>query len=140
MNKYVGKYRVVCEFDRNTLKPIKEDAYIYCSNFGQVYRYNDDTLVYYRKGKNQSNKIIKSLTSKGISIIKDCSTADDVKFYFLEKDIDLIAKIFKARITGKDINPTSRKNLRLFNWYKESKTYRKHSVNTQIQQLKIQAI
>ena len=122
------------------MKPIKEDTYIYYSNFGQVYRYNDDTLVYYRKGKNQSNKIIKSLTSKGISIIKDCSTADDVKFYFLEKDIDLIAKIFKARITGKDINPTSRKNLRLFNWYKESKTYRKRRINAEIQQLNIQAI
>ncbi|MFL0197605.1 hypothetical protein ACJDU8_18840 [Clostridium sp. WILCCON 0269] len=78
--------------------------------------------------------------SKGISIIKDCSTADDMEFYFLEKDIDIIAKIFKARITGKNINPASRKNLRLFRWYKELKTYRKHRANTQIQQLKIQAI
>lgn len=140
MNKYVGEYRVVCEFDRNTLKPIKEDTYIYCTNGGQIYRYNNNTLVYYRKGKNQSNNIIKSLMGKGITVIKDRSTSYDFEIYFLEKDIDLIAKIFKARITGKDINPTSRKNLRLFNWYKKSKTYRKHRVNTQIQQLKIQAI
>ena len=31
MKKYVGRYRVVCEFDRATLSPIKEDLYIQCS-------------------------------------------------------------------------------------------------------------
>ena len=43
MKKYVGRYRVVCEFDRATLNPIKEDMYIQCSKSGQIYRIDNDT-------------------------------------------------------------------------------------------------
>ena len=38
MNKYIGKYRVCLEWDRNTLEPIKDDTYIQCSKDGQIYR------------------------------------------------------------------------------------------------------
>lgn len=119
MDKYVGKYRVVCEFDQKTLKPNKEDTYIYCANGGQIYRYNKDTLAYYRSGKNQANKVIKDLIDRGIEIIKEDSTPGDLRFYFNEKDIDKVAKIFKARTLGANINPTSKRNIKLFDWYKK---------------------
>ena len=28
MRKYIGKYRVLCEWDRSTLEPLKDDTYI----------------------------------------------------------------------------------------------------------------
>ena len=135
MKNYVGTYRVVCEFNRKTLKPIKGDTYIYCAKGGQIYRYNSDTLVYYRQGKNQSNKIIQGLIDRGINIVKDCSTAYDIQFQFKEKDIGIIAKIFKARVTGKSIKPTSKRNLRLFNWYKKIKSGNKVKVKDKINEL-----
>lgn len=121
MNMYVGKYRVVCEFCRATLKPCKEDNYIYCANKGQIYRFNDEVLVYYREGRNCSKVIINNIVAKGIKIISNDSTSDDVMFKFYEKDIDKIAKILEARTTGADINPASKRNLKLFKWFKDNK-------------------
>ena len=121
MNMYVGKYRVVCEFCRKTLKPCIEDNYIYCANGGQIYRFNDEILVYYREGKNKSNVTINSLMAQGIKIISNDSTSDDLQFKFFEKDIDVIATIVKARTLGADIKPTSKRNLKLFNWFNKNK-------------------
>jgi hypothetical protein len=121
MNKYVGKYRVVCEFCRITLKPLEGDTYIYCANGGQIYRYNKHILVYYRPGKNKADKTIKSLIGMGIEVINDYSTPEDLLLYFYEKDISRIAEVFKARTLGAGIAPTSKRNLRLFPWYRKSK-------------------
>lgn len=51
MKKYIGRYRVVCEFDRATLNPIKGDMYIQCSKSGQIYRIDNDTLAYYKPAR-----------------------------------------------------------------------------------------
>ena len=55
MKKYIGRYRVVCEFDRATLSPIKEDMYIQCSKSGQIYRIDNDTLAYYKPARGQTS-------------------------------------------------------------------------------------
>ncbi|ELU5588402.1 hypothetical protein [Clostridium perfringens] len=123
MNMYVGKYRVVCEFCRETLKPCKEDNYIYCSNKGQIYRFNDEVLVYYREGKNIAKLMIKNILEKGIEVISDNSTRDDIMFKFYEKDIDKIAKIVRARTVGANIKPTSKRNLKLFKWFNDNEDF-----------------
>ncbi len=123
MNMYIGQYRVVCEFCRETLRPCKEDNYIYCKNGGQIYRFNDETLVYYRKGKNKANLTINNLKSQGIEIINNNSTDEELMFKFYEKDIHKIANIFGARTIGANIKPTSKRNLKLFEWFNKNKQY-----------------
>ncbi|MHC1720831.1 MAG: hypothetical protein AB9844_09285 [Clostridiaceae bacterium] len=117
MDNYISKYRVVCEFCRRTLKPCPEDTYIYCANKGQIYRFDDLTLVYYRPGRNQAEKTIKLLLNIGIEVLSDGSTSEDLLFHFKEKDLDKVAVFFKARIKGVNNKPKSKKNLRLFDWY-----------------------
>lgn len=60
MKKYIGQYRVSCEFCRNTLRPIKEDTFIVCRKDGQVYRIDDNTLAYYRPTKGVSSLLCKN--------------------------------------------------------------------------------
>ncbi|WP_291651325.1 hypothetical protein [Clostridium sp.] len=123
MNMYVGRYRVVCEFCRETLKPCKEDNYIYCKNGGQIYRFDDETLVYYKEGRNKANLTVNSLKSQGIEIINNNSTDEDLMFKFYEKDIHKIADIFGARTLGANIKSASKRNLKLFEWFNENKQY-----------------
>lgn len=117
MEDYIGKYRVVCEFDRRKLKPCPDDNYIYCANKGQIYRFNDSMLVYYKPGRNQAEKTIKQLKAVGIEVLKDGSTSEDILIHFREEDLERVAEIFKARTKGVNIKPASRKNLKLFDWY-----------------------
>lgn len=112
MNDYIGIYRVVCEFDRSTLKPIEDDSYIYCAKGGQVYRYNSSELVFYRDNTNSSN-IVKLFKENGIDIISDGSNAREVSIRFDEKDVHKVCKLMQARTLGKDIKPTSKRNLKL---------------------------
>jgi hypothetical protein len=124
LDKYIGRYRVVCELCRKTLKPHREDTYIYCANGAQIYRFSQGRLVYYRPGRNQSNSTIKKLTAMGIEGLEDYSTSEDMVFHFSEQDIDLVAGIFKARTLGTNIKPTSKRNLHLFDWYRKLKNHR----------------
>ncbi|CAI3544520.1 conserved hypothetical protein [Clostridium neonatale] len=122
MNMYTGTYRVVCEFCRETLKPCKEDNYIYCANGGQIYRYSDDVLVYYRNGISIP-ALIRKFKENGIEILNDGSTPHEALIQFYEKDIDVVAKLVKARTTGVNIKSVSTKNLRLFKWFNDNKEF-----------------
>ncbi|URZ02736.1 hypothetical protein [Clostridium felsineum] len=140
MEKYVGIYRVVCEFDRRMLRPCKEDTYIYCAKGGQIYRFDKDTLIYYRQVINQSNRVVNSLKDMGIEVIKDDSTSKELQLYFNEKDINVVAKFFKARKLGANIKPTSKNNLKLFRWYKNKKSRENCNKRPQIKRFNSQVV
>lgn len=120
MKKYIGRYRVVCEFDRNTLKPIKNDTYILCHKDGQIYRINDYLLAYYRPNKGKVQNFIDKLKNSGISFIENHSSDEDILIYFKEKEIDNLAKEVGAFTSGANILPTSILNLRKQKWFKNN--------------------
>ena len=130
MLKYRNKYRVVCEFDRNTLQPAnKEDLYIYCSNQGQVYRYDENTLVYYRNGV-LSSKLLEKLDD--LKINYENMTQSEVLIHFDEKDLDKLVDVFNIRTSGAGISPFSQKNLKLFKWFRDNEdAYRKAGLLTE---------
>jgi hypothetical protein len=127
MLKYRNTYRVVVEFDRTTLEPSnKEDLYIYCSNKGQIYRYDKNTLAYYRDGV-LSARLLEKLDS--LNIKYDNKTQSEVLIYFKEEDLDKVVDVFGIRTSGASISPYSQKNLRLFKWFRDNEdTYRKQGL------------
>lgn len=121
MKKYIGKYRVVCEFDRATLEPIKDDLYIVCSKNGQIYRIDDDILAYYRPTRGNSEQFSTKLIDLGVKGVNNCSSDGDMLIYFNEDSLDIIAKEVNASENGATIPPYSVKNLRKQQWFKNNK-------------------
>lgn len=121
MKKYIGRYRVVAEFSRNTLEPIKDDLHIVCSRNGQIYRVDSNTLAYYRPSRGNAEQMCGKLIDMGASGIVNRSTDGDLEIYFDEDSFDLIAEYLGASTNGASINPTSVKNLRKLDWFKENK-------------------
>lgn len=123
MDKYVGRFRVICEFDRATLKPIKEDNYIVCANSGQVFRIGLDTLAYYRPTRGNAQQMCDKLITLGAKEVINKSTDGDILIYFNEESLEIIADVFRASTNGAGVNPTSVRNLRKQQWFKDNKQY-----------------
>lgn len=123
MEKYIGQYRVVCEFDMRNLEPIKDDLYITCSNNGQIYRYDSNIMAYYRPSRGNSEQFTKKLIDLGVEDAENRSSDGDVLVYFSEKYINIVANEVGAIVTGASIKPTSVKNIRKLKWFKENKQY-----------------
>lgn len=121
MREYIGKYRVVAEFDKTTLEPIKDDLYIQCVKEGQIYRVDNTYLAYYRPTKGNSEQLSKKLIDLGVEGIDNRSTDGDILIYFKESNLDIVTKELGASTNGVNINPTSIKNLRKQIWFKERK-------------------
>lgn len=118
MLKYRCKYRVVCEYDRRNLEPLKEDVYIYCSNGGQIYRIDENTLAYYRENGTTSKILFDKLDEAKVEY--ENRTNGELLFYFAEKDIDKVALIISARTRGASYPPWSKRNLKLFKWFNDN--------------------
>lgn len=123
MDKYRGKYRVVCEFDRNTLEPIKDDTYIQCSKNAQIYRVNNYTLAYYRPTRGNSNQFTDTLIDLGVKGCENRSSDGDILIYFKEEYLDIVTKKVGVIESGLNIPPSSVKNLRKLDWFKKNKDY-----------------
>lgn len=123
MQKYIGIYRVCCEFDRKNLEPIKEDTYIQCSKGGQIYRIDNELLAYYKPKRGNSEQFCKKLIDIGVKSVNNCSTDGDVLIQFSEESLGIIAEEVGASTNGADIKPWSVKNLRKLQWFKENKQY-----------------
>lgn len=121
MRKYIGEYRVVCEFSRNTLEPIKDDLHIVCSKNGQIYRVDSKTLAYYRPSRGNAEQLAKKLIDLDVKGIDNWSTDGDILIHFKEESLDIVAKELGASTSGTSINPTSVKNLRKQRWFRERK-------------------
>lgn len=119
IKKYIGKYRVLCEWDKSTLQPIKEDTYIKCSKEGQIYRIHDTTLAYYRPSNGNSEQLTKKLIKLGIKGVDNRSTDGDILIHFNEGSLTLVASELGASTNGASINPVSIRNLRQMKWFKE---------------------
>lgn len=114
MVKYRGKYRVVHEVDRLTFKPTNnpDDTFIYCAKGGQIWRQSPSTLVYERECKS-SKYLFDKLTAADIKVIDFYYAEGLVRVWFDESDLDKVAKIVGARTLGANINPNSKRNLKL---------------------------
>jgi hypothetical protein len=121
MNKYIGKWRVCCEFDRRNLEPIKEDTYITCHKNGQIYRVNSKVLAYYKPTRGNSEQFSDKLRKLEVKDVSNRSSERDVLIYFSEDSLDIVANEVGASTTGADIKPSSLKNLRKLDWFKDNK-------------------
>lgn len=65
MIKYLGKYRINCEWDRGSLEPIKEDLFISCYKDAQIYRAYKNKLAYYRPSRGNSEVLARELIGLG---------------------------------------------------------------------------
>lgn len=131
MLKYRNLYRIVAEVDRTTLQPVnkEDDLYIYCSNRGQIYRFDENTLVYYRDGA-LSSRLLEKLDELGINYKN--KTQSEVLIYFAEEDLDKVVDVFNIRTSGAGISPYSQKNLKLFKWFRDNEDkYRKQGLLNQ---------
>lgn len=121
MKKYIGTYRVVCEFDKATLQPHKEDTYIVCVKGGQIYRINKTTLAYYRPTRGNHNTLTQQFTDSGAKEVTNHSSDGDILICFAETSLPIVAKIVQASTNGANIPPYSIKNLRKLDWFKANK-------------------
>ncbi len=128
LEKYHGKYRVLSDYDLNTLdwprddngkiEESFEDLYIPCKKGVIKHTYEDyDMLVlcFYDKNESVSKKIydeIKSVCNP--SYLKYEKFGRDQFIYFYDKDLDSIAKVIKPRVSGKGIKWKAKSNKKLF--------------------------
>lgn len=121
MIKYLGKYRINCEWDKNSLEPIKDDLFISCYKDAQIYRAYENKLAYYRPSRGNSEVLARELMELGVDGVNNCSTDGDILIYFDEKDIDIVANKVGVITSGANISPYSIKNLRKLDWFKKDK-------------------
>lgn len=121
MDRYIGRYRVVCEFDRRNLEPIKEDTYITCNKNAQIYRVSEKLLAYYKPKRGNSEQFATKLKELKVKEVENRSSEGDILIYFNEKSLDIVANEVGASTTGADIKPSSKKNLRKLDWFKKNK-------------------
>lgn len=109
MNKYIGKYRVLCERDLETNKPINngENTYIKCKKNAQVYRYNDEVLVLYVPSRPTALYYEKCLNNACFRY--DYSDYEG-QFYFYEENIDKVMEVCKPFVSGKNIKPKNKRS------------------------------
>jgi len=123
LEKYIGKYRVCCEWDRGTLEPIKDDLHIQCYKNGQIYRVDDSSLAYYRCTKGNSEQLSNKLTKLGVKGVRNFSTDGDILLHFKEESLDIVVNELGVVISGASISPYSIKNLRKLDWFKKNKQW-----------------
>lgn len=125
LEKYIGTYRVLAEYDKETLDfprledgkidPSFEDLYIPCKRGVIKHTYiGDDVLAlcFYDKAKTGHNvaKEINDKYKKKVEIVVE-DFGDDCYIYFDAGDLKKIAAVVKPRTSGASIKPFSNKNL-----------------------------
>lgn len=119
--KYIKRYRVNCEWDRVSLKPIKDDLFISCHKDAQIYRVSENILAYYRPTRGNSEVLTRELIELGVDGVENRSTDGDILIYFDEKNIDIVANKVSVITSGSSISPYSIRNLRKLSWFKKDK-------------------
>lgn len=124
--KYKGTYRILPELDeithdipRNANGEIDEsydDIYIACQYGNKIWAYGHDTngrmlLTAYIPSIGRGHNIIKAMDEQNIPYTHYEETDVEVLFRFKAKDIDAVAKLLKAKTSGANISPFSRRNL-----------------------------
>lgn len=120
LNKFKGKYRIKCEYDRSknqfsrkldgTFEDI--DCYIDCHN-AQIFHYGNQILEAYIPSLKRGHNIIKSIENNlGKNIISNIRESDsEVTFRFNCKNMTQLEPYLKPKTSGSNISPFSSKNL-----------------------------
>ena len=115
----------MCEIDGSTNDFPKDynghindtDVYIACQygnkimTYGHIDGKRDVWLIGYVPSIGRGHNIIKALKEQNIEYIDYRETDEEVEFKFKPKDIEIIAKLMKAKTNGSNISPFSTKNL-----------------------------
>lgn len=125
MTRYKGKYRLLAEIDNSTNDfPRDSDGgisdsvgvYITCSNGNKIYSYGKNSsnrmqLGAYIPSLTRGRNIKKELTKLKIPFDNYDESSCEVMFTFPATEIDTVAKLLKAKVSGASISPFSNKNL-----------------------------
>lgn len=124
--RYKGEYRLLSELDQRTNDFVRDsdgniddsNVYIPCQYESKIYTYghmpdNKKTvwLVAYIPSLGRGRNIRKALDGKGIEYINYHETDIEVEFLFKAKDIEEVAILMKAKVSGCNISPFSNRNL-----------------------------
>ena len=122
INHFKGTYRLKAPIDLRTNEfPRDEkgnyadnDIYIDCKGGNQIYHYGGKELVAYIPSIGRAKNIIKKLKEMGKKdiVLKILESDEEMLIHFHVKDIELMAKLCKARTSGASISPFSVKNLK----------------------------
>ena len=123
LEKYVGTYRVVAEYDpqtgnfpRNETGGIDEsfdDLYIPCKKGVIKHTYTPELLVWMCDSLGKGRNVRKEIDAKyGVKLpYKYEETSEEVLIYFEDQYIRKLATIVTPKTSGKDIKPYSNRNL-----------------------------
>lgn len=123
--KYKGKYRILSvidletnDFPRDSNGNIEDDLEIYitCQNGNRIeyYGLNESRraiLLAYIPSLGRGRNIKKALDKQGINILYYDESDEEVLFHFNAADIETVATLMKAKTSGANISPYSKKNL-----------------------------
>lgn len=123
--KYKGKYRILPvidlktnDFPRDSNGNIEDDLEIYitCQNGNRIeyYGLNESRraiLLAYIPSLGRGRNIKKALDRQGINILYYDESDEEVLFHFNAADIETVATLMKAKTSGANISPYSKKNL-----------------------------
>lgn len=124
MMRYKGKYRVLCELDmdtndfpRNSDGKIDDDVglYIPCKYNGKIYAYGREgkymQLCAYIPSRTRGRNIKKQMDKDKVPYHHYDETDEEVSFLFPSTEIDIVAKLVGAKVSGANISPFSTRNL-----------------------------
>lgn len=124
LQKFVGKYRVLAEYDQNTKDYIRDecgnidssfnDLYIPCSPNGKISYLERGILQYYVPSLRRGRNIVKDIQiDESISnVIFDVTETDsELTFKFKASDIEKLENILSPKTHGATISPFSVRNL-----------------------------
>ena len=125
MMKYKGKYRLLTPIDQETNDfprtpngDVEEDLEIYitCQHGNKIYAYGTDghkemQLAAYVPSLGRGRNVRKDMDKEKIEYYAYDETDEEVRFLFSSNDIEKVAKLLKAKISGANISPMSKRNL-----------------------------
>lgn len=125
MMKYKGSYRLLPvidqstnDFPRDSNGNIEDDieTYVSCQNGNRIeyYGLNDSrraVLLAYVPSLGRGRNIKKALKKQGVDILFYDESDEEVLFHFNATDIETVATLLKAKTSGANISPMSKRNL-----------------------------
>lgn len=122
--KYKGKYRILAEIDESTNDFPRDSSgniedscglYISCRNDCKIYDYGRDgkymQLCAYIPSLTRGRNVRKKMDASGVQYNNYDETDSEVTFLFPSTEIDKIAELLKAKTSGANISPFSKRNL-----------------------------
>lgn len=125
MMKYKGSYRLLPVIDQETNDfprtpngDVEEDLeiYIVCQHGSRIYSYGTDghkemQLAAYVPSLGRGRNVRKTMDKEKIEYYAYDETDEEVRFLFSSNDIEKVAKLLKAKVSGANISPMSKRNL-----------------------------